>query len=397
MAVLIERMGKSSLEVGLNARTSTKLVNENLSQINTYGFKNGIAGLNEMAQRSMEFRMNMNEAFKLADKVWSPEGALEVVSNLQVIGGAFGDLNDPIKLMYMATNNVEGLQDALIGASKSLVTFNQEQGRFEITGANLRRAHEMATTLGVDYKELTNGAIAAMERTAAASDLMSTGLRMEDKDREFLTNLAQMKDGRMVIEVPESLQASLGKQTEIALDTMTSEQSKLLLDQREAFKKMSMEDIARQQVTAVENIERDVSYLRAIARVGVGKEVGDAIDRMLGVNQKMISDESKNLTNKVAAQMGTGLQLLDEAKRKIPELRLLDRQKGELSTEAKIANIPTAQKQSKGTTEESKVVEEKNINIKINPGTAVVDEFSRAIWRDPRFLSDVKRSYLNPN
>jgi hypothetical protein len=351
-----------------------------------------------MAQKSLEFRMNMNQAFQLADKVWSPEGALEVVSNLQVIGGAFGDLNDPIKLMYMATNNVEGLQDALIGASKSLVTFNQEQGRFEITGANLRRAHEMAQTLGVDYKELTNGAIAAAERTSATADLMASGLKMDDKDREFLTNLSQMKGGKMVIEVPQSLQASLGKQTEIALDSMTSEQAKLLLDQREAFKKMSMEDIARQQVTAVENIERDVSFLRAVARVGVGQGVGDAIDKMIGVNQKSASDMSKNITDKIGGMMGEGLGALKEKAQDITKKYGLQMGNVEAETESPSMKGNTKKNESTNeTTNTPNLVEKKVLDINLNPGNGVVDEFSRAIWRDPRFLNDVRRSYLNPN
>ena len=93
--------------------------------------------MSKMVQRSMEFRMNMQSVFGLAEKVWNPDSALETVANLQMIGGAYQDLNDPIKLMYMATNDVEGLQDAIIGAAKSLVTYNREQGRFQVTGANL--------------------------------------------------------------------------------------------------------------------------------------------------------------------------------------------------------------------------------------------------------------------
>ena len=47
----------------------------------------------------------------------------------------------------MATNNVEGLQDAIIGVAGSMATYNTEQGRFEITGINLRRAKDLANEL----------------------------------------------------------------------------------------------------------------------------------------------------------------------------------------------------------------------------------------------------------
>lgn len=308
MALMVEKMGLNSMTLGINARESTSLVHENLERLNQYGFQRGVEGLNRMAQKSIEFRMNMNSVFQMAEKVWEPDKALELVANLQVIGGAFGDLNDPIKLMYMATNNVEGLQDALIGAAKSLVVYNEEQGRFQITGANLRRAREMATELGVSLDELTSTAIASMERTSAATDLMSRGLVMKDDDKEFLTNLSQMKEGRMVIEVPQSLQESLKGSTEIALETMTQEQADLLLKQKNAFEKMTMEDVARQQVTAIENIERDLSYIRAATRVSVGEEVNNVIEKFIGINQKEISSESLRLRGIVTDTVKGGIK-----------------------------------------------------------------------------------------
>jgi len=283
MAREIEAAGHNSLELGLNARTITEGIDENLRLLNQFGFKNGVEGLTRMVQKSVEFRMNMTDITTMAEKVWSPEGALEFVSNMQVIGGAMGDLNDPIKLMYMATNDIEGLQDAIIGASKSLVTYNNEQGRFEVTGANLRRAKAMADELGMSMGDLTKTAVASMERTQAASDLMARGIQMKPEDREFLTNLAQMREGRMVIEVPADLQKQLGGST-VALANMSAEQTKALLENREQFKVMTTEDITRRQYTAIQNIEHDLSYITAKARVGVGRELGQAIEEYISPN-----------------------------------------------------------------------------------------------------------------
>jgi hypothetical protein len=302
----IDKAGHSALEVGLNAKTTTKMIDENLKYINSYGFKNGMAGLNSMVQKSVEFRMEMKKVFDFAEKVWSPEQALGVVANLQMIGGAFGDLNDPIKLMYMATNNVEGLQDALIGAAKSVVTFNREQGRFEVTGANLRRAKEMADQFGMSLQELTTGAVAAMERTTAASDLMSTGLIMDSKDREFLTNLAQMKDGKMVIEVPPDLRKQITgsvDNTAVALESMTAEQAKTLLEQRDAFKKMTSEDYARAQVSLLQNMDRDLSFIRATIRIGIGKELGEAIETAVGYDKDIATNEMKLIRDSIGGKL----------------------------------------------------------------------------------------------
>jgi hypothetical protein len=260
--VAIEKAGKGSLELGLSGKKTTSDLRTNIEKLNEFGFKNGIQGLAEMSRKATEFRINMGEAFKIAENVMDPDKAIELSANLQVLGGAIGDFNDPLKLMYMATNNVEGLQDALIEAAGSLAVYNGEQGRFEISGINLRRAREMAKTLGIDYKELTRAAIASQERLAASTALMGKGFNMKPEDQEFLTNLSRMDGGKMIIDVPESLQKKLGiTEQSKAIEDLSQVQIDALLQNREQFQKMSVEDIARDQLDNVENIKRDVAAL----------------------------------------------------------------------------------------------------------------------------------------
>lgn len=265
----IEKAGIRSTSLGLRAKKTTDDINTNVSKINAYGFKSGIEGLAQMSRLSTEFRMNMDETFKIADKVFTPEGAIELSSNLQVIGGILGDFNDPLKLMYMATNNVEGLQTALIDAAGSLATFNTEQGRFEITGINLRRARAMAQELGVSYDELAKGAIASAERVQASNALMSTGLQLDKEDREFITNIAQMEGGEMVIKLPESVSEKLKLQVgaAIPLNQMTEELKQELIKNRDDFKKQDATSIAQNQLTLTEQIDRNVMAITAAIKV----------------------------------------------------------------------------------------------------------------------------------
>jgi hypothetical protein len=251
----ISKAGSASLSLGLNSKKTTELLRENIGKLNEYGFKNGVDGLNRMVQRSIEFRMNLGEAFKVADNVMDPEKAIALTANLQVLGGAIGDFNDPLKLMYMATNNVEGLQKALIDAAKGLATYNAEQGRFEIIGVNTRRAHEMAAQLGVDYNELTKGAIAGQERMLANSVLMAKGFNVSKEDKEFITNMSQMKGGQMVVTIPEDVAGKIGSKTEIALKDLTASQIEALKGVKEQLKEKTPEQIARGQFTSIHNIE----------------------------------------------------------------------------------------------------------------------------------------------
>lgn len=269
----INKSGKGSLELGLVAKGTIKDIRENIGKINEFGFKNGVQGLAEMSRQSKEFRINMSEAFKLADKVMDPANAIDMVANLQVIGGAFGDLNDPLKLMYDATNNVEALQDSLIKAASGLATYNQEQGRFEITGINQRRVRDMAAAMGVDYRELTKSAIASQERMLANNDLMAKGFSIPEKDKEFITNLSKMDNGKMVIEIPKTLQEQFQGQSKIALEDLSQKQIETLEANRAAFEKMSPEDIARDQVTSVLNIERDLSAMLELNKIDLARKI----------------------------------------------------------------------------------------------------------------------------
>jgi hypothetical protein len=255
----INKAGIDTLSLGLNSKKLTQELKDNIGKLNEYGFANGVAGLNRMVQKATEFRMNIAESFKLADKVMNPESAIELTANMQMLGGAIGDLNDPLKLMYMATNNVEGLQDALHGAAAGLATYNKEQGKFEIVGANLRRAKEMASQLGISYQEFAKGAVAANERIAAGEALASKGFNIKDDEKEFLTNLAQMKDGEMQIVIPKSLEDSLGKELggekEIKLSQLTKDQIDKLVQYQEQLENKTAEELARDMFNSSKNIE----------------------------------------------------------------------------------------------------------------------------------------------
>lgn len=289
---VIESSYKSSVGLGLVGRESTKTIAANLEKLNQYGFKNGIEGLTRMVQRSQELKISMDQAFKIADEVMDPTKALEMSSRLQVIGGAMGDFNDPIKMMYMATNDVNGLQEALAKSAESLVTFNQQTGRFQIVGADLRRAREMAGAMGLETKELTNLAITSMQRTSAAADLMVSGLKIDDDQREFLTNMSQMKGGRMVIEVPKNLRDELGltgENTSLALENMSQSQAEYLLKNQEFFKELTSEDIARQQFGLLQNIENQVNAIKSAAMIQVGL-MADSVKKAYGLDPKNMKD-----------------------------------------------------------------------------------------------------------
>jgi len=390
----IQRASKSSLESGLNSKTTIRDVSQNIDKLNQYGFKNGIDGLTKMAQKAQSLKMDLQMSFNLAEKVMDPENAMSMAANLSAVGGALGDFNDPIKMMYMATNNVEGLQDALAGSVKNLATFNQNTKTFEVTGANLRQLRAIADATGQDFGKMANLAVNAAQRMSAAGDLMGTGLSMDDEEKEFLTNMSQMKDGKMVIEVPESLQKQLGGST-VELATMTEAQKNILIEQRDAFKKMSAEEIAQKQVSAIENINRDVSFIAAKARVEAGK-LGDSLVKSLGFDPYAAAVESKQLADKIAKGTEDTANVIRNVASDIFGKEVKN-QKGTVTTETKSVDTKQSEKkeEKKPETTTQQTPDKKEVEIKITSNGTLTDGIMRDMFKDTYFQSQVKGSYLN--
>lgn len=244
----IENIGTKSISQGLSARATTKTVIENLDKLNAFGFKNGVEGLGNMVRQAQALKFNMSEVFNVAEKLYDPEAAINLAANLQVVGGAFGDLGDPIKLMYDATNNVESLQTSILGAARSLATYNVEQGRFEVTGANLRRAKAMADAMGISMKELTSAAVKGQVQMQALSEIELFNLT--DDQKEFVSNLATMKGGVIGFDVSKEMSDKLGiKEGFLSLQSLSADQLQKVVKVQEDIAKKTPEQLIRDQYT----------------------------------------------------------------------------------------------------------------------------------------------------
>ena len=378
--------GERSLELGLQSKTTIKGLMDNIGTLNQYGFQNGVEGLEKMVRRSTEIRMELSNVFKVAENVFDPEGALDLSANLQVLGAAFGDFNDPLRLMYMATNEVEGLQGALEGVSKNLATYNTETGAFEVTGANLRQARDIAKTLGMEVKDLTQTAIAQQERMQASQ--MMAGLGLSEEQERFLTNISRMKDGKMSIELtsPE-LQKEFGGATAISLDKIDQSVAKTLLKYQDEFKDMTEGELVRRQATAVENINRDVNYLVTLARLRAAGVADNTIEKLVGLDAKdtgqNISDIIGQNTDKIAEKFGfEGVAVI----RKIQE---------KLGTTEQIKEQEERRRKVEGTTTQTTTTVKHEHNVRTDQTMGL---FQKEFARNPeQWILDNSRSYTSNN
>jgi hypothetical protein len=99
--------------IGMNTQEIFNSVVSNSKMMNQYNFEGGVMGLTKMAAQSAMLRVNMNATSALAEKVFDPEGAIEVASAMQRLGVSMGMLSDPFALLDASINDPAGLQKSI--------------------------------------------------------------------------------------------------------------------------------------------------------------------------------------------------------------------------------------------------------------------------------------------
>jgi hypothetical protein len=144
---------------GLNVGQFLGSVGDKLNILNKYGFPKGVNDLASMVAKSQVLGDTLSVAQNFADQIMdSPEKAFEYAAQLQTLGGSFSQLGDGAQLLYMAQNDLKGLNDQLINATRGIATFNEESGQFEIS-ANERLRLRGLKNLGVDADKIEESSI----------------------------------------------------------------------------------------------------------------------------------------------------------------------------------------------------------------------------------------------
>jgi hypothetical protein len=153
-----------------------------------------------MVAKSQVLGDSLSVAQNFADQIMdSPEKAFEYAAQLQTLGGSFSQLGDGAQLLYMAQNDLKGLNDQLINATRGIATFNQETGQFEIS-ANERLRLRGLKNLGIDADKVEETALklAKQEQIIGKLNLNPNIAGMSDEEKETLANYAQLQKGGVV-------------------------------------------------------------------------------------------------------------------------------------------------------------------------------------------------------
>ena len=282
-------------ESGVNAQAVSKTVLDNMQALNKYNFVGGVEGLAKMAAQATSLRIDMSQTLQFAEKVFNPEGAIEVAAAMQRLGVSQSSLLDPLKLMDLSQNDPAELQNQIAQMSKQFVQLGKD-GHFEIMPGAKRQLREVEQAMG-----LASGTLAKMALGSADLDKkmkeISFPSATEDQ-KKMIANMAEMgKGGTYEIKTAEGV---------------TKDVSQLTGPEIEALEKMAntapptMEELAKQQLSATKDVAAAINSLGD--RTGLGLAASKTVGQGLKAG-KAISGAIKEIPgeNLSAKNLGKGI------------------------------------------------------------------------------------------
>lgn len=179
-----------SKRTGVTAAKASQNFNKNLKLAQSYTFRNGIDGVEKMTALSTKLRLNMDSITQIADKISTPEGAIESAAKLQVLGGSFANLANPIALLNEGLNDMEGLTERIVKMFSGKGVFNTKTGQVDIGSMDKTFIKRAAEALGTDANEMLN-IVYQKVRENAVKKQISVGAGFDDDTKDLIASLAQ--------------------------------------------------------------------------------------------------------------------------------------------------------------------------------------------------------------
>ncbi len=222
----VEETVNLAAKMGVNSQKAVKNLQTNLKLAQKFVFKGGVKGITRMANEAARLKLDMDGIAGLAEKVFRPEGAVEMAAKLQTMGGEFAKLGNPMELMFKARNDMEGFAKDIAGATIEFVEFNKETGETVLKGGLAAdRMREIANITGIGVEQLTKMA-GAQKKIQEFGTLIPSVISGEE-DRELIASLAKMEKGKAVITLENGKNIELNKLNKEELKNIKLEQETL--------------------------------------------------------------------------------------------------------------------------------------------------------------------------
>jgi hypothetical protein len=289
--------------VGANTVEVFQTTQQNLGLLNKFGFQNGVEGLSKMASTLVQMRVNMYDIERLADTVFTPEGAIETVAAFQRMGVAVGDLADPFRLMYLASEDMEELTKQMVSMTSKFSYFDEKTKEFKLFSNAKRDLRDLAQATGLQYDSLVKMSFAQTKMNQLSSQFKFSNF--DKDDQQLIANFAQFSKakGDFVVKIDreEKLVTQLNK------DDVEKLRGKPETVEEIAMDSLDEQKLQTQALVAIQNL---------LAGVPVGAKPTQDIFQVIRAGFETASVGVGGATKRISGAIST----IDSGYAKLPKL-----------------------------------------------------------------------------
>lgn len=316
---VLNKMQMQSKRIGASMAATQKNFEVISKLAVTHIMKDGVDGMSRMASFAAKMKIDMGQIAAFAEKVATPEGAIETAASLQGLGGAFSSLADPIGMLNESLTDMEGLAHRTQNMVKDSFTFNERTHQVEFTGGAVDklRLQQFAQATGQDFTKVAEqGRTAAMIGAALKSINLTNhhGLTQENKD--YLASQAKWDENLKGFAVSVFDKASGTYKNKLIAD-ITKETMKAIEP-----KNANIDDIAKNMQGVQDTLDNIAKHIQDIAgsfifkvfdtakdgvkhtanHFGAGYDIGNQTGGLTGISSMV---KMGGAGSKIAAHMAT--------------------------------------------------------------------------------------------
>ena len=199
----IHRMFQEASKEGISFEKYSDNVAKNIRLAQNYTFKNGIAGLENMAKKATAIRLDMQQVANFADKVSTIEGAVTTAAKLQVLGGPFAQFSDPLGMLAEGLTDMESLQDRMVNMFGSLGKMDRTTGEITMSAFSKRQVREAAAAMGIDASAIIDSIFAETRRKEIGAQISANAnaSSLPPEMQELIKNSGTFQNGRAGVSI----------------------------------------------------------------------------------------------------------------------------------------------------------------------------------------------------
>jgi len=269
LAVMFERFGvgltntgehmadmfNEAAKSGISLEKYASNVQKGLALAQTYTFAGGLKSMERMAKFSAKIHMDMEQVRTFADKVGSVEGSITTAAKMQVLGGPFASMADPLGMLSESWGDMESLTKRLANITKNMGHFNKATGQVDVDAYNRQRLRAYADATGMDYSQVMETVYQQAKLNEIKTQINSSSAAGLSKEmQELIENTATFKNGRAGVTIGDEFKT---------------------LDKLSENDKKELEKLQQTEAQDIKQIARDVASLKA-KREGLSKQWDNA-------------------------------------------------------------------------------------------------------------------------